>query len=191
MKKAFYITLFTMGILSGLFGKKEQPKADFPPVPDWEPAIAVPTEKIVETFRYYTDGNSDFVIFKHGTCVIVSEGLPEDEAIKEAKETISQIFNYHPDMNPTPMDDGNILVRYNHPAYNVVLKDITEKNKETIQKNHLRALATSEVLMTPQGPNKFDEFGMNALFGRCYFFMDAKSPEPIKIIRKSSVNKTE
>lgn len=88
-------------------------------------------------------------------------------------------------MNPTPMDDGNILVRYNHPAYNVVLKEITDQNKETIQKNHLRALATSEVLMTPEGPNKFDEFGMNALFGRCYFFMDAKAPEAIKVIRKN------
>jgi len=189
MKKAFYLTLCIMGIFSGLFGnKREQQKADFPPVPDWEPAIEVPIDKTIATFKYYTDGNNDFVIFKNGTCVIVKEGLSENEANEEAKKVISQIFNYHPDMNPTPMDDGNILVRYNHPAYNVVLKEITEKNKETIEKNHLRALATSEVLMTPQGPNKFDEFGMNALFGRCYFFMDAKDPKPVRVVRKTNVN---
>lgn len=176
-----------MGILSGLFGKSKEPaKPDFPPVPEWEPSIVAPIEKIIETFSYFTDGNNDFVVFAYGTCVIVSEGLSEEQAITEAKETIAKIFNYHPDMNPAPMDDGNILVRYNHPAFNVVLKETTELHREVIQKNHLKALARDEVLITPQGPNQFDEFGMNALFGRCYFFMDAKDPKAIKVVRKKN-----
>jgi len=40
------------------------------------------------------------------------------------------------------------------------------------------------VLMTPAGANKFDDHGMKALFGRCYFFMDAQKPEVAHIIRK-------
>jgi len=172
-----------MGLFSGLFGG-EKPEKKFPPVPAWEPEIAVPMDKVVERFRYYTDGGKDFVVLKHGTCVLVADGLTDEEARKEAMATVSKIFNYHPDMNPKNMDDGNILIFYNHPAYTIVLKEITEKHMDTIRKNHLKALAREEVLMTPAGPNKFDDSGMKALFGRCYFFMDAKKPEVVRVVRK-------
>jgi hypothetical protein len=115
---------------------------------------------------------------------IVSDGLSDDDARKEATATLAKIFNYHPDMNPVKMDDGNILVQYNQPAYNVVLEEIGKKNMKTIEANHQKALARAEVLITPLGNNKFDEFGMKALFGRCYFFMDAKKPIVTKVVRK-------
>jgi hypothetical protein len=57
---------------------------------------------------------------------------------------------------------------------------------DAIRTNHLKALARDEVLMTPAGPNKFDDFGMKALFGRCYFFMDAKKPEVVSVLRKAT-----
>ena len=174
-----------MGLLSGLFGqKKEKAKDDFPPVPKWEPSIVIPQERIIDRLHYYADGKKDFVVFKNGTCVLIQDGLNDEEAKSEAFETLSKIINYHPDMNPLNMDDGNILVQYNHPAYNVVLSDIADQNMDTIKERHLDALTRDEVLMTPQGPNKFDEFGMKALWGRCYFFMDAKNPEISKIVRK-------
>ncbi len=114
------------------------------------------------------------------------DGLSESDAKKEALETVSKIFNYHPDMNPKSMDDGNILIFYNHPAYTVVLEEVANKHIDPIRKNHMKALARDEVLMTPGGPNKFDDFGMKALFGRCYFFMDAKKPEVASVIRKTN-----
>ena len=81
------------------------------------------------------------------------------------------------------MDDGNIMIFYNHPAYTIVLNEVTEKHMDLIRQNHMEALARDEVLITPKGPNKFDDFAMKALFGRCYFFMDAKDPIVSKIIR--------
>jgi len=188
MRFTIIITFFTMGLFSGLFGgeKPKDDKKDFPPVPAWEPEIAVPIEDIIERFSYYTDGGKDFVVFKHGTCVVVSDGLSEEDAKKEALETVAKIFNYHPDMNPKNMDDGNILIFYNHPAYTVVLDEVTKKHIDDIRKNHMKALARDEVLMTPGGANKFDDFGMKALFGRCYFFMDAKKPEAARVIRKTN-----
>lgn len=187
MMRAITIAFLTMGIFSGLFGgeKPKEEKKDFPPVPAWEPEIELPMDKIIDRFRYFTDGGKDFVILKHGTCVLVSDGLSDEDAKKEALETVSKIFNYHPDMNPKSMDDGNIMIFYNHPAYSVVLNEITKTHMETIRKNHLKALARDEVLMTPAGANRFDEFGMKALFGRCYFFMDAKKPEVARVIRKT------
>ena len=81
------------------------------------------------------------------------------------------------------MKDGNITVQYNHPAINVVLKDVAEKHWPVIDRNHQDALATSEVLITPLGSNTFDDFGKKALFGRCFMFMDAQAPEVIRIVR--------
>lgn len=63
---------------------------------------------------------------KNGTCIIFEANLDDAAASKAACTVLDAIFNYHPDMNPTPMDDGNILVRYNHPAFNVVLEDVAQ-----------------------------------------------------------------
>jgi hypothetical protein len=48
---------------------------------------------------------------------------------------------------------------------------------------HLEGLTKSEVLITPLGPNKFDDFGKQALLGRAYMFMDAQHPK-IKAIHR-------
>jgi len=186
MKRLIATLFLTMGIFSGLFGgEKPKKDADFPPLPEWEPDIKLPQDKIIDRFSYYTDGKKDFVVFTHGTCVIVTNGLSDDDAKKEATATLSKTFNYHPDMKPVKMDDGNILVQDNHPAYNVVLEEVTKKHMKIIEANHQKALARAEVLITPLGNNKFDEFGMKALFGRCYFFMDAKQPVVTKVVRKT------
>ena len=88
-------------------------------------------------------------------------------------------------MNPTEMDDGNILIQYNHPAVNVVLESQTNKHWNLIDENHQRALVTDEVLITPLGNNVFDDFGKKVLFGRCFMFMDAQALEVVQIVRKS------
>ncbi|WP_035614808.1 hypothetical protein [Haloferula sp. BvORR071] len=177
-----------MGFFSKFFGGGAKPEKDkdFPPVPAWEPAIKIREDQIIDRFRYYTDHKNDFVVFRHGTCVLVPEGLSDTAAKEEAKAILSKIFNYHPDMNPVPMDDGNMLVRYNHPAFNVVLEDLAQEHIASIRANHLKALARDEVLITSLGQNQFDEFGMKALWGRCYFFMDAKDPVVSKIVRRKS-----
>ena len=88
-------------------------------------------------------------------------------------------------MNPTPMKDGNVLVQYNYPAVNLVLDSIAAQHWTEIERNHQRALATDEVLITPLGSNVFDDFGKKALFGRCFMFMDAQEPHVGKISRKN------
>jgi hypothetical protein len=160
---------------------KKKPK--LPPVPDWRPSIKQPIDRIVDRMLYYTDHKRDLAVFENGTCVILPAGLDDTTAGVYAKEVLLKIFNYHPDMNPTPMDDGHILVRYNHPAFNLVLSDVATDHWAEIDKNHQRALARSEVLITPLGSNVFDDFGKKALFGRCFMFVDAQRPVVIKIVR--------
>ncbi|GAA3930510.1 hypothetical protein GCM10022277_29030 [Litoribacillus peritrichatus] len=135
---------------------------------------------------HYTDQERDLAQFINGTIVILEDGLDDSKAEQYAKEVLSQIVNYHPDMNPVNMKDGNILVQYNHPAYNVVLTEFTRQHMEVIKSKHLDALATDEVLITGLGQNKFDEFGMQALYGRAFMFMDAQNPNVVRLYRKNS-----
>jgi hypothetical protein len=87
-------------------------------------------------------------------------------------------------MKPLNMDDGNILIRYNHPAVNVVLSDIVKEHWPEIDRRHQEALATDEVLITSLGSNRFDDFGKKALFGRCFMFMDAQGSKVVRIERR-------
>lgn len=167
------------------FFRRKKLEAKFPPVPDWRPAIQQPLERIIDRLTYYTDGKRDFAVFQNGTCVVLEDGLSEHEAEASAKDVLSKIFHFHADMNPTNMDDGNVLVQYNHPAVNIVLSDIAQSRWTEIDQNHQKALATSEFLLTPLGFNVFDDVGKKALFGRCFMFMDAQDPKVVKIVRKS------
>lgn len=172
----------------GFFKKKEPPKDPpkrFPPIPDWQPTITQPIEQIIERLQFYTDNQRDLAVFSNSTCVLLPDGLSDTEAEAFAKEILSKIFNAHPDVNPLPMKDGNVLVRYNHPAANLVLDSVATQYWAEIETNHQRALATSEAVMTPLGLNVFDDFGKKALFGRCFMFMDAADPQITQIVRKS------
>lgn len=177
-----------MGGLSSLVvspaGSTEVPKM-FPPVPKWRPSFSQPIDRIEERFGYYFDRGRDFAILENGTCVLTEAGLSDDAAAKAAIQTLSLIYNYHPDMKPSDMDDGNVLVSYNHPAFNVVLSDVAKAHWQEIETRHQDGLATDEVLITPLGQNVFDELGKKALLGRCYMFMDAQAPKVIRIKRRA------
>jgi hypothetical protein len=155
----------------------------FPPVPSWIPTFQQPLDQIAERFRFYSNGTRDFVIFEHGTCVIVENGATDEAAATAAIETLSQVFHYHPDMNPMPMKDGNVLIQYNHPAINVVLSHVAEANWPEIELKHLDGLTPDEVLITPLGQNVFDDFGKKALLGRTFFFQDAQHPKVVRVER--------
>ena len=171
----------------GPFRKKEprqEPPKRFPPVPDWRPAITQPLDQIIDRLSLYTNGQRDIAALTHGTCVLLPDVLSDADAEKFSCEVLSKIFNYHPDMNPMPMKDGNVLVQYNHPAVNLVLSSVAAEYWVEINNNHQQALATDEVLVTPLGSNVFDDFGKKALFGRCFMFMDAQDPCVIRIARR-------
>jgi hypothetical protein len=167
------------------FKKKPPPKAPkrFPPIPDWQPAIKPNLQQLIERAQYYTDAKRDFAVFTHGTIAILPLGLSHEVACKHALDALHAVFRAHLDMNPRSMDDGNILIGYNHDIATIVLNDFVLAHWAEIDANHQRAIATDEVLITPEGPNVFDDFGKKALFGRCFMFMDALSPAVVNVVR--------
>lgn len=173
--------------LAALLGARAaQSQPTFPPAPKWQPPAWQPLDRLIERSHYYLNGKGDFVVFKHGTIAHVTKGASDEQAKDEAHKIIHDIYMFHPDVHPAWMDDGNILVRYNHPAYNIVLKDIADTHWDEIDRNHLDALVDAEVLITPLGQNVFDDFGKMVLWGRCYMFMDAQDPEIVRIERATA-----
>jgi hypothetical protein len=158
----------------------------FPPIPNWKPHFQPGLDVIMSTFLYYTSGSKDFVILRHGTIVLLEDNLERGKIEEYVKEVISAIFNFHPDMNPKTMDDGNILVSYNHPAFNIAFEELAVEYWADIERNHQEALCVDEVLMTPLGSNVFDDFGKKALWARCYFFMDAPAPEIVRVVNHAA-----
>ena len=157
-----------------------------PPTPKWRPEIIQPHEKIVDRIRYYSNGSMDFAVFRHGTIVLLVNELSENDAISLALKTLEDVLNFHPDMQPREMDDGNLLVAFGEHVANVVLSEVSEEHWDEIEANHQRALTADEVILTPLGPNIFDNPGKKALFGRCYMFMDAQDPEVVEIVRATT-----
>jgi hypothetical protein len=66
-----------------------------PPVPKWRPGIVQPIEQIIDRVSYYTDQKRDFAVFAHGTCVILTDGLPEEGAFSEVIDDLEFIFRSH------------------------------------------------------------------------------------------------
>jgi hypothetical protein len=158
----------------------------FPPVPRWRPSFGQPMDELVRSARKYTNGARDFAVFRHGTLAALPDGLSDAEAQAHALTALSRVFHAHPDMNPLAMKDGNILNQYSNDVATVVLRDVIDRHWDEIQRRHLEALATDEVLITSSGPNVFDDHGKAALFGRCYMFMDALDPQVVRLERKAS-----
>lgn len=161
---------------------------DLPPVPQWQPEFGQPLDVLAERLSFYTDGANDFAVFRHGTLAVLPAGLDEATAAAHACAALDAVFNAHPDMQPLAMQDGNIVVQYSHDVLNIVLDSVAQAHQEAIDAHHLRALATDEVLITPDGPNCFDAFGRKALFGRCYMFMDAQQPAVVRIVRATTTS---
>jgi hypothetical protein len=179
-----------MEFISKLFWRRSksgpdraEPTERFPPVPKWRPGFAMPLGALIEKFEFYTNYQRDFVVLEHGTIVTLKAGLDDAAAVDFARRTLEAIINFHPDVNPSWMNDGNVMVQYNHPAISLVLAEEARAHWQEIEQHHLNGLTPGEVLQTPDGPNQFDDFGKLVLLGRAYMFMDAQALKVIRIVR--------
>lgn len=163
---------------------------DFPPKPEWKPNIPVDVDRVAKTFLHYTDNKVTFAVFENGTCVPFDSESSQPE--EDAQAVLEGLFHQHPDFKPISMDDGNWTVTYSDAAYSICFADVIESNWKTIDENHLRALATAEVLLNAnQEPNVFDKRGKIGLFGRARWFMDCQDPKVVRIVRPDGQPSTE
>jgi hypothetical protein len=165
-----------MGFFDKLFpGDK---KAAFPPTPKWRPNTPIDIDEIVN-YSKSNIGNMQFVVFKYGTVAFLPNRV--DNVQDAALSALAKVYNYHPDFRPKTRNDGNVIVHYLQPVYNIVFKHEIETYWDYIDKNHLDGICKDEVLIDGTGqPNVLDKLGKICLFGRAKMFMDAQAP---KIVR--------
>lgn len=166
-----------MGLINKLFGKKQE--KEIPPRPKWKPNLPIDIDLILERAKYYTGSKLQLAIFKNGTVAIFPEKV--DNIEPGAKKALDEIYHFHVDFKPLPMDDGNYLIQYTQPAFTIVFKDEIENNWNYIDSNHLDGICTDEVLIDGEGQrNVFDRIGKICLFGRAKMFMDAQDPVVVR-----------
>ncbi len=166
-----------MGLFKNLF--KTVDKKQFPPLPQWRPNTPNDIDKITNTTKYYTGSKLQLAVFKFGTVVFLT--IRVDNIEVEAKNILNQVYNFHADFNPRIMSEGNYLIEYRKPAFNIVFKEEIADNWDYIDKNHLQGVCTDEVLINGKGQhNVFDTVGKICLFGRAKMFMDAQDPVVVK-----------
>jgi len=196
--KILIIVLVLLAIAALLMFRGRQPRTttqsatgeptvsdEFPPKPKWKPVIRVDHDRIAKAFRYYSDNKITFAVFQYGTCVPIDAESTQQE--QDALAVLDDLFHRHPDFNPLSMDDGNWMVSYSDAAYSICFEDEVEANWETIDRNHLDALAKDEVLLNAeQQPNVFDKKAKIGLFGRARWFMDCQTPKLLRIERPDS-----
>ncbi len=147
--------------------------------PAWAPSFKQPIERVIARFKQYKADVGGFVVFENGTCVPVAPGLSEAAAVAAANAVFAEIVNKRPDLHPEPVNDGNVLIGFKPPAYNIVLSDFVLAHWAEIERRHSEWVLPDEVLMTPLGPNVFDDYGKKALLARTFMFMDARDPVPV------------
>ena len=153
-----------------------------PPIPKWRPTVGVDIERTTKAFAYYLDGKHPFAVLKHGTCV----GLPPQSSDPQAAAagTMHAILNAHPDAKLRTMDDGHYVVWYSQPAAGVLFSDVVKANWKYIEDNHLDGFTPGEVIRKPDGSAlQLTEGVKMTLFARARMFMDAVSPNIVKIWR--------
>lgn len=159
----------------GFSPSSSRKRGDFPPKPAWKPTVPVDISKTVQNFAYYTDYKRVFVIFMHGTCILLPDDSENPES--DAKKILKKVYYYHGDFKSDLMDDGHFLITYSQPAYSIVFRDEVEHNRDYIERNYLDGIVRAEVLINARGErNKFDDRGKIGLFGRARMFMDAQNP---------------
>lgn len=156
------------------------------PRPAWKPSVVQPLDRLAARFKPFVKLGRDFVVFKHGTCAVVEPQLPEAVAHERARVILDRTVNQPPDMRPTELPGGDVLILYNQPAATVVLDDIARAHWLHIENRHKSALLPDEVLIMPAGPNVFDSFAKKVLFGRCFLYMDAEAMEVDRLVRAHS-----
>ena len=167
--------------------KPPQPtRTQFPPVPEWRPSFGQPIELVKEHASSYVHGQHDFAVFEHGTVAYLADGLSDTDAVVAATSAIEGVLYAHPDMNPVPMEDGNVFILFANETAVIVLSSTVSENATAIEENHLLGLIPDEVLFTPLGANTFDQLGQVALYGRSLMFLDAQEPRVVSIVRKAA-----
>ena len=129
-----------------------------------------------------------FVLFTHGTCVVV-DNEPDPEVIKQkALEILAKTAKPDARFVCTPVEDHNIIVSYSEPVFHLRFKDEIELHRKEIEQDFRRFLTEEESAdITPAWEPPFH--AKVGLRSRARLLKDAASPLIARIIAPQNAEK--
>lgn len=160
-----------------------------PSNPSLLPPIAGKDERLIKFCASNVQESRSFVLFQHGTCIVV-EGLSNVDEIKtQALNTLTRTAVPGAKFVCAPVEDENIIVSYSEPVFHLRFGEDIQAHREAIETDFMRFLSDEERATTPLGwnPPFHAKIGLRS---RARLMKDAQAPVICQIIAPSSTEKS-
>jgi hypothetical protein len=99
-------------------------------------------ERCIKFCVNHVTSERSFVVFSHGTCVIVDE--PSDQPIEDATEILKDCAEPAAHFITRKIEHGDYLVTYRRPAFNCLFAEEIERMRPDLEANYLGYLTPEE-----------------------------------------------
>ncbi|MES2439138.1 MAG: hypothetical protein V4584_08720 [Verrucomicrobiota bacterium] len=140
----------------------------------------VTAENLVSFCSKHVTAKRSFVVFKRGTCVIVTEPCEDPKA--EAKKILAQCNESDARFVAEPTTEGDVIVAFKDPVFHRFSKGELQKLKPWLSQSATALLTPEESMSAGDGwiPPSGAQVG---LLARRRLLEDAANAVPVKIIR--------
>lgn len=178
------LPLTAIGLNHFLEQEKESPRAvaTLPP-------IAGKDDRLIQFCASNVQESRSFVLFQHGTCIVVQDLTEIDEIKSFALETLARTAVPGAKFVCAPVEDENIIVSYSEPVFHLRFGEDIRAHREAIETDFMRFLSEEERATTPLGwdPPFHAKIGLRS---RARLLKDAQQPVICQIIAPSSTEKS-
>lgn len=153
------------------------------------PPIAGKDQRLIEFCASNVQEGRAFVLFQHGTCIVVEGMTTVDEIKGHALQVLARTAVPGAKFVCAPVEDENIIVSYSEPVFHLRFGEDIRTHREAIETDFMRFLSEEERSTTPLGwnPPFHAKIGLRS---RARLMKDAQAPVICQIIAPSSTEKS-
>ena len=145
--------------------------------------------RLIEFCTQNVKSNRAFVLFKHGTCVVIEDKTDTSSIKKEAINTLLEVAVPGARFVCTPIDSNDILVSYTEPVFHLRFNEDMNQHRDDIETDFRRFLTEEE--LADISPNWEPPFHAKVgLRSRARLLKDAADPVVASIIAPKGTEKT-
>lgn len=140
--------------------------------------------KDVRLINFCTENVKDnraFVLFNHGTCIVIEDLNEIDQIRDKAFEILKETAIPNAKFVCSPVEDNNLIVSYTKPVFHLRFQEDIDKHRASISNDFVRFLTPEERASTPLGwnPPFHAKIGLRS---RARLIKDAHDPVIAQII---------
>ncbi|MGJ8723326.1 MAG: hypothetical protein ACSHYB_02120 [Roseibacillus sp.] len=145
--------------------------------------------RLIEFCSRNVKSNRAFVLFHHGTCVVVENERNPETIKSQAIQTLKQTATPDARFICTPVEGRNLIVSYTEPVFHLRFDEDMDHHRKEIETDFRRFLTEKELAdITPSWEPPFH--AKVGLRSRARLLKDASNPVVSRIIAPKSAEKT-